>query len=645
MAISTAQRALRIVILALVVFVGAVGMANAQTGNRSVSWQQFDTDLAIQSDGSLVVTETQRITFSGTFQSGYRLVPLDRTSGVGDVMVAEVVGGQTLPYSRGNGQPNTYAVSIGSDGLRIDWWFPPTTNATRTFVLRYSVAGAIRIYDAGDQLQWRAIYADRDGAIAAAVVTVDLPADVSTNAVQSAWYAYSAGGSIGALAQSGVGSQTDARTIQFNLGQLTSRQGAEVRVQFPHGLIQATPPAWQAQADRADWLQQNVAPIGTFLSLLLTLGILGGGGGVLILLWLSAGRDPPVGAVPRRLESPPSDLPAPIAGTLVDEVASQREAVSALVDLGERGLVQLADEDNPRLVGSHQDVRVTLMVPLVDPRLRAYERVLLVGLFGDSPTIPAQVLLSEAKAQFASAIPFIEQQLYETVEKEGLFVRNPKSTRHRYRWMGAGLGLLGLGLAIGAALLVGSIVPIAWLPGAAVLLVGATLWWLAGAMPRRTRLGALEAAKWQAFRAQLADASRSAQPASKLPPHYLPYAVAFGVDQTFIRHLESVGNPPPRWYGGWASGPGGWVFLPGGWYGGPPMGRPDGRSSGAHGPESGAGGIAAPPAPNPQGWSDALAALLNAASEAMAHGGGGGGWSGGGFGGGGGGGGGSGGFQ
>ena len=49
--------------------------------------------------------------------------------------------------------------------------------------------------------------------------------------------------------------------------------------------------------------------------------------------------------------------------------------------------------------------------------------------------------------------------------------------------------------------------------------------------------------------------------------------------------------------------------------------------------------------PTPEGWSGALAEMLNAASEAMAHGGGSGRWSGGGFGGGGGGGGGRGGFN
>jgi uncharacterized membrane protein YgcG len=633
----------------LLVLLAAPGLTTsiaAQSAGRSVTWQRYDVDLDVQSNGSLVVTETQAITFNGIYQQGYRLVPLDRTTGVTDVSVDEVVNGRPVGYVRGTRQPNTYAATVGSDGLQIDWWFSPTpaSATTRTFDVRYTVSGAIRIYEAGDQLQWRAVYADRDGAVDAATVTVHLPNDAAADAVQSAWYRYQPGGTIGALPPVGPGTQLDARTTRFTLGPLAARQGAEVRVQFPHGLIAATPPAWQAQADRADWVQQSAGPIGTFLSLLLTLAIAAGGGTMLVLLWVSRGRDPAVGTVPRRLTEPPSDLPAPLAGTLVDEVASQREAVATLVDLGERGLLRVVDEQNPQLVGSQLDVRITLDAALDDPRLRPYERVLLVALFGPSPAHPAEVRLSGVKQQFALAIPTIEARLYEAVAQAGLFVTNPESTRRRYRAIGGALAGVGAVLAIGAAVLLGQVVAIGWLPGAALALVGLALVGVAGSMPRRTSRGALEAARWRAFGAYLAETAGAHQPATPLPPGYLPYAVAFGVDQSFVRHLESVGSQPPRWYGGWPGAPGPVVFMPGGWYGGPWMGPQAEGRDGSPDTQPG-GGVAAPAPPNPQGWSNALAALLTAASEAMAHGGGSGGWSGGGFGGGGGGGGGSGGFR
>jgi uncharacterized membrane protein YgcG len=466
--------------------------------------------------------------------------------------------------------------------------------------------------------------------------------------VKSAWYRCPAAGIVGALSPIAQGAQADVRTVQFTLAPLAPREGAEIRVQFPHGLLSATAPAWQAGADRADWLVQSVAPIGDFVALLLTLGILGAGGALLALVWVSSGRDPGIGSVPPRLQEPPSSLPAPLAGTLVDEVASERAAVATLVDLADRGVLHLNDEQNPQLVGSQSDVRLTLHAALDDQHLRGYERALLGALFGLTPSVPTEVLLSNVKQQFQSSIPLIATRLYDAVAQAGLFAHNPQITRRRWRAGGVALLVAGIALAGAAGVLLAGAMHLAWLPGIALGVLGGGLMWLAGSMPRRTQQGALEAAKWRAFEAYLTEASRSTQPVAALPAHYLPYAVAFGVDQSFVRHLENVGSPPPRWLnqGRWSSGPGGLVFLPGQWYGGPWVGPGPHVGGPAQTRElPGAGGIAAPPAPNPQGWSDVLAALLNAASEAMAQGGGSGGWSGGGFGGGGGGGGGSGGFR
>jgi uncharacterized membrane protein YgcG len=318
--------------------------------------------------------------------------------------------------------------------------------------------------------------------------------------------------------------------------------------------------------------------------------------------------------------------------------------VAALVDVAERGLVRLKDEQNPKLVGSHTDVRITLDAPIDDAQLRGYERELLRGLFGPRPNVPAEVLLSDVKQQFQATIPRIQDQLYDAVAHAGLFVRNPETTRRI--WFAIGFTLLAVGIvfAIAAGALLAGIVALAWLPGVALAAVGGVAAAMAVGMPRRTQTGALEAAKWRAFGAYLKDALRTFTPGTALPAHYLPYAVAFGVDEAYVRHLESVGTPPPRWYnaGPWPTGPGGVVILPGGWHG---HAGANGRTTVAQPGNSAGGGVAAPPAPNPQGWSDALAGLLNAASQAMAHGGGSGSWSGGGFGGGGGGGGGSGGFR
>jgi hypothetical protein len=313
-----------------------------------------------------------------------------------------------------------------------------------------------------------------------------------------------------------------------------------------------------------------------------------------------------------------------------------QDAVATVVDLANRGVLVLTDEINPQLAGSTHDVRITLEHLPERGALRRYEELLLNGLFGYDASPGQEVLLSTIRGRFEGIIPQLQDALHRAVADVGLFVRDPEVVRRRFRNLGWVLVGVGLFLAVVGAVAFSWAVGITWLPGSALALLGYVLTRLARAMPRRTPAGALEAARWRAFRAHLTSAE------SATHPEFLPYAVAFGVDRSFLQRVESVGTPPPSWYPqragyGWGP-PGGIVVLPGGW-----SSSDGGTWSSPSASDS--GGFGMPEAPSPQGWSDALAGMLNAASEAMAAGGGSGGWSGGGFGGGGGGGGGSGGFN
>ena len=64
--------------------------------------------------------------------------------------------------------------------------------------------------------------------------------------------------------------------------------------------------------------------------------------------------------------------------------------------------------------------------------------------------------------------------------------------------------------------------PAAWLPGAALVVLSAVLMWISRSVPRRTARGALEAARWRAFRAHLMQESHT------LDDMHLAYAVALG---------------------------------------------------------------------------------------------------------------------
>ena len=625
---------LRTAIVALLLFVLGAPPVLAQS-SPTVRWDRFDVDETVLTDGSLSLRELQTISFAGTLRQGFRVIPTDRTTGITDVAVSEITRTGEVKYVPGSNRPGTFSTSQTSDGVEVNWWFEPATNASRTFALSYVAHGAVRQYPDGDQAYWKAVYADRAGPVQSGTVTVHLPGDTPI-AEPTMLYVIDKSGN--QVREVGPGQRPDARTVTFTLPVLQAGAGAETRVEFPHGLITAPPPPWQAAADREDTVRQTVAPIVTFVVLLLSLALAVGGGVGLFVLWYTSGREPAVGATPPILDQPPSDLPAPLVGTLVDGRADLQDAVAALVDLGDRGILTMTE-----IPGPPSDVLVTLHRATNDPNLRPYERVLLTALF-DAGSTSGSIRLSMARTRFAAAVPVLQERLHAAVAAEGFFVENPKQVRQRYISIGVLLATLGILLAFSATWLLRGFAGIIWVPGFVLAIIGFVLGLMSQAMTRRTPRGAIEAARWRAFRAHLADEQQQ----GPIDPHHLAYAVAFGMDRNFLRRLEQTGTPAPSWY---APSPGRVVVVPGGYYGGPGWyggSHHHGTSSGSTDVTSVPDGTAGPPdsaTVSPQGWSDALSGLLTAAGEALAHGGGSGGWSGGSFGGGGGGGGGSGGFR
>jgi hypothetical protein len=501
--------------------------------------------------------------------------------------------------------------------LRVTWWFPATQDARRTFEIRYRAEGAVRIYPGGDQVYWPAIEPDRRYPVREARVRVRLPAEVPPDTLRAAAYPER---------QPVRHVVLDPRTVEFVATDLPPGEPLVVRVQFPHGLLSAQPPAWQAAADREDWLQQNLRPALDFLMLAVALLLLAGGLTGIALRWTVAGRDPAVGAVPPVLREPPDDTPAPLVGVLVDQRADTQDIVATLFDLARRGVLRITPVAGPAGLRDYLLERL----PGDSDSLRDYERYVLLAVFGEA----SQVRMSEVWRTFAGTWPTLKRALYQEAVRTGWFLDDPEAVRRRYLGWALALGSLAVLTWIAATALLGRYSGLVWLPPAALAVVAIALLVAAPHLPRRTRVGALAARRWEAFRRFLEQAAAGQQPAApELFERYLPYAIVFGLDRSWLERFASTAAPAPSWYG-IDPGP---VII----WGGPPFGGPIGgpsyptdrgataapTPSGATASESagysGPGGLG--------GLSDSLADLLSRASDVFAHGGGSG-WSGGGAG-------------
>ena len=495
-------------------------------------------EMTLLENGDMAVVETQVLNFSGEpFTFGYGSIltgSVGNNDGISNIQLRE---GDLNYVESSSNAPGTFEVSRSRDEVRIDWYFEPALGQ-RTYTFSYTVKGGVIVgtpdEGSGDQIFWKAIPSDHPGRIQNSTVTIRLPEGVEPQRyIDDGSYlveGLAAGDSN--LVEPRV--SDDGRIITYNLTEpLLPGQAFEVRVQFPHGVLNISTPAWQQRQQNSD----VYALIGIVLSGLLFLG----GPLTVVALWYVRGRDPETGLiVPEYLTEPPSALPPAVVGTLVDEKADMRDIISTLVDLAQRGYITIGENRSRN--------HVFTLETSSQAGLRPYEAQFLKDVFRSKK----ERSLASLRYKFASRLPKLRKMLYDELIDAGLVDRSPEKVRTSY--------VVWAALVFVAAVIV-FIALVAVLPeetafvsccATGALLVTAVFLGVVGRhMPTKTAKGAEEKAKWDAFRKYLQNIEeyQDIDQAGELFEKYLPYATAFGLDRSWIRKFSSVPHTPiPRWY-------------------------------------------------------------------------------------------------
>src|SRR5215208_1125220 len=595
---------LALMALAAVSFASQAAVVLSQA-DRSVVWDDIDVTVELREDSSFHITERDRIDFiGGPFRSGYREIPLARIEAVDNISAGEVGGDTVQPYHYvqpggfSADVPNTYTYREVGTTLRIEWSFPRTTSQSRTFQIDFDAFGVLRVYNDVEtpyqQISWIGVGKEitENAPVKNATLRFVLPQPVDP----------------GRTFIQGPGSERpedhtqDGQTWTWPASNLGRGDSLEAGLQF-EPLVMATAPSWQAASDRQEQQQTDRAAMSGPLNLVfLGLGLLIAIGGVVGVLatWWTRGRDPEVGPVADFIPDPPDTLPPGVIGALMDEQVDQRDIVATLVDLGQRGVLRIDRTEGGGIFGRGGDFTLTALQD--EPKIPLFERELLEALFGSKVKSGEQVSLSEVKGRFAAAQPQIQRHLYDELVERGYFATSPDRTRGRWK----SIGIFALIVAIiGGCVATGpfaDIAPTIFIPITALVGIGLIVVVMSRFMPRKTPAGAEAAAKWRAFRNYLASIERyeKLDEAQGIFDRFLPYAIAFGLESSWVEKFSRVPTASPGWYGGdvmTSPGPfggrgyrGGW-FGPYGGYGGGTVIIPGG---GGYGPYAGSGGTGGP---------------------------------------------------
>lgn len=533
--------------LSLLILLGLIMPVRTATAQeRTVFWQRWDVNITNVdvADNSFTVSEIYEVDFGGTFRFGTAVIPTNRLESLDNVLVFQ--DGQLLRNSCGQ-QSGTYCAQSVQEGLSITYYFnAPITNGTGNFEIRYTVRGALRVYECGDQLWWIAVPADKYGfQVGSSTITVELPPELTPREGVDPYATYGVPADIRLQGSTVVATAT--RTIGAN-------EVFEIRVQFPHS-ANARQAGWQEAADQEDAIRPLID-----LGLIAVSLLIGLGGPLAVLaLWYTRGRDPQIGPVPEFLTEPPSDLYPAVVGALVDEKADVRDVLSTLIDLARRGYIVIEESKTEGFFGLGG--RSEFVFKRTDQHLgdlRTFERDFIEALFGGR----MEVSLDALKNKFYTHIPRLQKKLYADMMQRKFFRADPQTIRNGWMGLGGGMLAVAFGAFFFAGDVIGELSPLMYFVPVSLGLTGFITLLVAQSMPAKTPAGALEAAKWRAFRQYLAnlDRYRTAEEVTGQFERYLPYAIAFGLEHSWIRRFEKVTTMPiptwyyPTYYGGYRGG-------------------------------------------------------------------------------------------
>jgi uncharacterized membrane protein YgcG len=533
---------------------------------KSVVWDRYDVTIDLREGGSYHVVERQMVEFEGgPFTSGFADIPMGRIDDVQNVVVREVMAGGTVTYEESSCcddyvSPGQYTWGRNGSFTSVRWGLDSTYDETKTFLLEYDVIGALRVYPENvppvQQIWWTAIGKEvtEVAPVRAATVTINLPEAVDLiDVVMSVDEVKIDPAQVGNYTKNG-------KTWTFSKGYLNEGDQFVVRLDFPT-LVDAAKPRWQdaddEQRHKAEQAEERRAVLN---SMFLGAGLLGlvGGGLAIYGLWYVRGRDPSVGIVADFLPKPPDDLPPGAAGALIDEVVHRRDIVATLVDLSRRGVIEMSQTD---AAGIGSDVKVTLVT--TDVTLAPFEKEALNALFNWKLQPGTTTNLWKASEAFARSASGVRSLLYDELVRRAYFANSPEETRTNWRNRAMRSVIL---LPIGgflAWLIFFRGVGWFWFPLGALVVMSLAIYLISGALPRKTRAGAEAAAKWRAFRRYLEDIEKYDKVAERkeIFDDYLPYAIAFGLEQSWVGAFAMTKTPAPRWYAPvWPGGStsGGW---------------------------------------------------------------------------------------
>jgi hypothetical protein len=492
---------------------------------RSEVVRYFDSTVVVQKDSTVQVTEMISYDFDNATRRGFsRNIPttFQRSGGTYSVdfrFLGATEGGDDRPVkARVVKHDDAAIVTIGEPHV-------PFTGK-RVFKIKYALRNGFNYFEGTPELFFDATGGEWPVTIERARVLLYPPAGVSPSQIARSAYVNEPSG------KDLVDIRLQNSFAEFTAAPVNPGEDFVVIADFPKGSVSPPSPFRQMLLWLNDWWPALLVPAFT--------------GASLLALWWHFGRD---AANPEEIVvawDPPTELSPAEVGTLYDERCDMQDIIATLIDLAARGHLRIREvsKKNAMGFGNFDYLFIKTEAPAEDAPLRKYERDFLSAVFGTLD----QVFLSDLKNSFASRIPAIRDEIYDTLAQEGYFLQNPESVRKQYRTMAVFFSLLGMILIL-ASSTNDVLAPF----GIGVFVSAAMIGTFAFAMPARTQKGIVALRRSLGFAIFLNSIQkRQVETLVTSDPtvfgRLLPYTMVLGAADKWAEDFLNVLHEPPDWF-------------------------------------------------------------------------------------------------
>ncbi len=328
----------------------------------------------------------------------------------------------------------------------------------------------------------------------------------------------------------------EAHELQFEIKNVAVSDGVWANLSWPTGFV-ALP---ERSVSGKIWRLLTVP----FYALPVVVGLF------LAYHFVRYGRDPRVTDKSRVHRRPPEGLSPAHLGALIHERVRITFLIAMVVDLAQRGYLQIIEEERRSSFSKKDYTFVKQRDFFADKQLTSVERYFLESLFTvgslqGSGRRTERVKVSTLKNHFAVRIHRMREMVMDDLVSRRYFREHPQGVRQRYVIIGSCIAFFALPVWLFGGVLYHSV----WV-GLPIVLTAGMFFIFAPFMPQKTKKGAL-AHEWaEHFKRYLHHADRygGGQLSTDMFSRYLPYAMIFGVERSWSNAFEKRLKKPPSWF-------------------------------------------------------------------------------------------------